>query len=142
MKQSHIEVTERIIERSRPTRSAYLHRVDEMISRKKGPDRLGCANVAHAFAAMPANDKLRIFTEKAPNIGIVTAYNEMLSAHQPYEGFPAIIRDEARKLGATAQVAGGVPAMCDGITQGEAGMELSTTYAARWMKILSKLKLR
>ena len=125
MKQSHIEVTERIIERSRPTRSAYLHRVDEMIKRKKGPDRLGCANVAHAFAAMPANDKLRIFTEKAPNIGIVTAYNEMLSAHQPYEGFPAIIRDEARKLGATAQVAGGVPAMCDGITQGEAGMELS-----------------
>jgi phosphogluconate dehydratase len=125
MKQSHIEVTERIIERSRPTRSAYLHRVDEMITRKKGPDRLGCANVAHAFAAMPANDKLRIFAEKAPNIGIVTAYNEMLSAHQPYEKFPAIIRDEARKLGATAQVAGGVPAMCDGITQGEAGMELS-----------------
>ena len=125
MKQSHIEVTERIIERSRPTRSAYLHRVDEMILRKKGPDRLGCANVAHAFAAMPANDKLRIFAEKAPNIGIITAYNEMLSAHQPYEGFPAIIRDEARKLGATAQVAGGVPAMCDGITQGEAGMELS-----------------
>ena len=125
MKQSHIEVTERIIERSRPTRSAYLQRVDEMITRKKGPDRLGCANVAHAFAAMPANDKLRIFAEKAPNIGIVTAYNEMLSAHQPYEGYPAIIRDEARKLGATAQVAGGVPAMCDGITQGEAGMELS-----------------
>ena len=125
MKQSHIEVTERIIERSRPTRSAYLQRVDEMVARKKGPDRLGCANVAHAFAAMPANDKLRIFSEKAPNIGIVTAYNEMLSAHQPYEGFPAIIRDEARKLGATAQVAGGVPAMCDGITQGEAGMELS-----------------
>ena len=125
MKQSHIEVTERIIERSRPTRSAYLHRVDDMITRKKGPDRLGCANVAHAFAAMPANDKLRIFAEKAPNIGIVTAYNEMLSAHQPYEGYPAIIRDEARKLGATAQVAGGVPAMCDGITQGEAGMELS-----------------
>ncbi len=125
MKQSHIEVTERIIERSRPTRSAYLQRVDEMIARKKGPDRLGCANVAHAFAAMPANDKLRIFAEKAPNIGIVTAYNEMLSAHQPYEGYPAIIRDEARKLGATAQVAGGVPAMCDGITQGEAGMELS-----------------
>jgi phosphogluconate dehydratase len=125
MKQSHIEVTERIIERSRPTRSAYLHRVDEMITRKKGPDRLGCANVAHAFAAMPVNDKLRIFAEKAPNIGIVTAYNEMLSAHQPYVGFPDIIRDEARKLGATAQVAGGVPAMCDGITQGEAGMELS-----------------
>ena len=125
MKQSHIEVTERIIERSRPTRAAYLQRVDEIINRPKGPERLGCANVAHAFAAMPANDKLRIFAEKAPNIGIVTAYNDMLSAHQPYAGYPEIIRDEARKLGATAQVAGGVPAMCDGITQGEAGMELS-----------------
>ena len=125
MKQSHIEVTERIIERSRPTRAAYLQRVDEIINRPKGPERLGCANVAHAFAAMPQNDKLRIFAEKAPNIGIVTAYNDMLSAHQPYAGYPEIIRDEARKLGATAQVAGGVPAMCDGITQGEAGMELS-----------------
>ncbi len=125
MKQSHVEVTERIIERSRPTRSAYLHRVDEIISRPKGPVRLGCANVAHAFAAMPSIDKMRIFAEKAPHIGIVTAYNEMLSAHQPYVGFPDIIRDEARKLGATTQVAGGVPAMCDGITQGEAGMELS-----------------
>ena len=125
MKQSHIEVTERIIERSRPTRAAYLQRVDEFIKRSKGPERLGCANVAHAFAAMPQNDKLRIFAEKAPNIGIVTAYNDMLSAHQPYAGYPEIIRDEARKLGATAQVAGGVPAMCDGITQGEAGMELS-----------------
>ena len=125
MKQSHIEVTERIIERSRPTRSAYLQRVDEIINRPKGPERLGCANVAHAFAAMPQNDKLRIFAEKVPNIGIVTAYNDMLSAHQPYAGYPEIIRDEARKLGATAQVAGGVPAMCDGITQGEAGMELS-----------------
>jgi phosphogluconate dehydratase len=125
MKQSHVEVTERIIERSRPTRGAYLHRVDEMIARKKGPDRLGCANVAHAFAAMPTNDKLRIFAEKSPNIGIVTAYNEMLSAHQPYANYPDLIRDEARKCGATAQVAGGVPAMCDGITQGEAGMELS-----------------
>ncbi len=125
MKQSHVEVTERIIERSRPTRAAYLQRVDEIIKRPKGPDRLGCANVAHAFAAMPQNDKLRIFAEKAPNIGIITAYNDMLSAHQPYAGYPEIIRDEARKLGATAQVAGGVPAMCDGITQGEAGMELS-----------------
>ena len=125
MKQSHIEVTERIIERSRPTRSAYLQRVDAIINRPSGAERLGCANVAHAFAGMPVNDKLRIFTEKAPNIGIVTAYNDMLSAHQPYAGYPEIIRDEARKLGATAQVAGGVPAMCDGITQGEAGMELS-----------------
>ncbi len=125
MKQSHIEVTERIIERSRPTRSAYLNRIDEYLNRAKGPDRLGCANVAHAFAALPQNDKLKIYAEKPAHIGIVTAYNEMLSAHQPYVNYPDIIRDEARKLGATVQVAGGVPAMCDGITQGEPGMELS-----------------
>lgn len=125
MKQSHIEVTERIIEKSRPTRTAYLHRIDEIVNRPRGADRLGCANVAHAFAAMPANDKLRVVVEKAPNIGIVTAYNDMLSAHQPYVTYPDIIRDEAHKYGATVQVAGGVPAMCDGITQGEPGMELS-----------------
>jgi len=125
MKQSHIEVTERIIEKSRPTRAAYLNRLDDIVNRPRGADRLGCANVAHAFAAMPANDKLRVVVEKAPNIGIVTAYNEMLSAHQPYVNYPDIIRDEAHKYGATVQVAGGVPAMCDGITQGEPGMELS-----------------
>lgn len=125
MKQSHIEVTERIIEKSRPTRTAYLHRLDEIVNRPRGADRLGCANVAHAFAAMPANDKLRVVVEKSPNIGIVTAYNEMLSAHQPYVSYPDIIRNEAHKYGATVQVAGGVPAMCDGITQGEPGMELS-----------------
>ncbi len=125
MKQSHIEVTERIIEKSRPTRTAYLNRLDDIVNRPRGADRLGCANVAHAFAAMPANDKLRVVAEKAPNIAIVTAYNEMLSAHQPYVNYPDIIRDEAHKYGATVQVAGGVPAMCDGITQGEPGMELS-----------------
>ena len=125
MKQSHIEVTERIIEKSRPTRTAYLQRIDEIVNRPRGADRLGCANVAHAFAAMPANDKLRVVVEKAPNIGIITAYNDMLSAHQPYVNYPDIIRDEAAKHGATVQVAGGVPAMCDGITQGEPGMELS-----------------
>ena len=125
MKQSHIEVTERIRERSRPTRSAYLNRVDEIIARPRSADRLGCANVAHAFAVLPQNEKLRVVAEKSPHIGIVTAYNEMLSAHQPYENYPAIIRDEARKCGATVQVAGGVPAMCDGVTQGEPGMELS-----------------
>lgn len=125
MKQSHIEVTERIIEVSRPTRTAYLQRLEGIANRKKGADRLGCANVAHAFAAMPANDKFRVVVEKAPNIGIVTAYNEMLSAHQPYVNYPDIIRNEAHKHGATVQVAGGVPAMCDGVTQGEPGMELS-----------------
>lgn len=125
MKQSHIEVTERIIERSRPTRAAYLQRIDTMLSRKKGPDRLGCANVAHAFAALPQNDKLKIYAEKPTHIGVVSAYNEMLSAHQPYARYPDIIRDEAHKHGVTTQMAGGVPAMCDGITQGEPGMELS-----------------
>jgi phosphogluconate dehydratase len=125
MKQSHIEVTERIIEVSRPTRTAYLQRVDEMANRKKSADRMGCANFAHAIAAMPQKEKIRIVAEKAPNIGIVTAYNDMLSAHQPYANYPDIIKNEAYKLGATAQVAGGVPAMCDGITQGEPGMEMS-----------------
>ncbi|MCX8256376.1 MAG: phosphogluconate dehydratase, partial [Beijerinckiaceae bacterium] len=87
--------------------------------------RLGCANQAHAFAAAPANDKARLAVGRTPNLGIVTAYNDMLSAHQPYETYPELIRRAARAAGATAQVAGGVPAMCDGVTQGEAGMELS-----------------
>ena len=125
MKNALLEVTQRIRERSRIPRSAYLARVRQAANRPRGPERLGCANVAHAFAALPANDKLRVVAQRAPNLGVVTAYNDMLSAHQPYEGFPAVIRDEARRLGATAQVAGGVPAMCDGVTQGFPGMELS-----------------
>jgi phosphogluconate dehydratase len=125
MKPAVVEVTQRIRERSAATRAAYLAHVDAAINRARGSDRMGCANVAHAFAALPANDKLKVVSERAPNIGVVTAYNDMLSAHQPYEGFPAVIRDEARKCGATVQVAGGVPAMCDGVTQGLPGMELS-----------------
>ena len=125
MKTVLVEVTQRIRERSADSRAAYLARVDAAVNRPRGVDRLGCANIAHAFAAMPDNDKLRIVAQRAPNIAVVTSYNDMLSAHQPYEGFPAVIRDEARKLGATVQVAGGVPAMCDGVTQGLPGMELS-----------------
>jgi phosphogluconate dehydratase len=125
MKPAIVQVTARIVERSRATRSAYLARVRALASRTRGADRLGCANVAHAFAALPGADKFRVVAERAPNLAIVTAYNDLLSAHQPYEGYPAQIRDEARKLGATAQVAGGVPAMCDGVTQGYPGMELS-----------------
>ena len=125
MNQALVEVTQRIRERSASTRTAYLARVEAAIQRPRGSDRMGCANVAHAFAAMPASDKLRIVAERAPHIGVVTAYNDMLSAHQPYEGFPAVIRDAAHRLGATVQVAGGVPAMCDGVTQGLPGMELS-----------------
>ncbi len=125
MQHNLIEVTERIRERSIPTRHAYLQRLEQMLHRPRGGERMGCANIAHAFAAMPASDKLRIFEEKKPHIGIVTAYNDMLSAHQPYQHYPELIKAEAWIQGATAQVAGGVPAMCDGITQGEAGMELS-----------------
>ena len=118
-------VTQRIQSRSAASRGAYLKRVEALRQRPRGADRMGCANVAHAFAALPGADKFRVVAEKAPNIGIVTAYNDMLSAHQPYESYPALIRETALKLGATAQVAGGVPAMCDGVTQGYAGMELS-----------------
>ena len=125
MKQVVQDITARIRERSAPTRAAYLARIDALIARPRGADRLGCANVAHAFAALPGADKLRIVAEKAPHLGVVTSYNDMLSAHQPYETFPQLIRDEANRCGATAQVAGGVPAMCDGVTQGLPGMELS-----------------
>jgi phosphogluconate dehydratase len=118
-------VTARIRECSRVTRSAYLERLTQTAQRKPGAERLGCANVAHAFAALPINDKFRVVAERAPNIGIVNAYNDILSAHAPMQHYPEIIKVEARKLGATAQVAGGVPAMCDGVTQGTAGMELS-----------------
>src|SRR5205085_8974235 len=117
-------VTRRIRDRSAKTRGAYLERVEQAGNRPRGSDRMGCANVAHAFAALPQDDKLRIVAERAPHVGIVTAYNDMLSAHQPYERFPDVIRDEAHRQGATAQVAGGVPAMCDGVTQGLPGMEL------------------
>lgn len=120
-----LEVTDRIRARSAALRGAYLQRLERLAGRPRGSERMGCANVAHAFAALPANDKLRVVAERAPNVAVVSAYNDMLSAHQPYEGYPAIIRDEARRAGFTAQVAGGVPAMCDGVTQGQPGMELS-----------------
>jgi phosphogluconate dehydratase len=125
MKPAIADVTQRIRERSAAARSAYLARLDKLSQRPRGSDRMGCANVAHAFAALPNDDKFKVVAERAPHIGIVSAYNDMLSAHQPYEQFPAVIRDEARRHGATVQVAGGVPAMCDGVTQGLPGMELS-----------------
>lgn len=126
-------VTRRIQERSASSRGVYLAQLDAAANRKPGADRLGCANVAHAFAAMPDHDKarvtgldkLKIVAEKGPNIGIVNAYNDLLSAHAPLQHYPDLIKSEARKHGATAQVAGGVPAMCDGVTQGTPGMELS-----------------
>ena len=118
-------VTAGICTRSLASRRSYLERLAFAAQRPPAAQRLGCANVAHAFAALPANDKLRVVAERAPNIGIVTAYNDMLSAHAPLQHYPDIIKAEARRLGATAQVAGGVPAMCDGVTQGTPGMELS-----------------
>ena len=128
-------VTARIAQRSQATRAAYLQQLEKAAARKPGADRLGCANVAHAFAAMPAADKSRASgllsipvvsaNERGPNIGVVTAYNDLLSAHAPFQHYPDMVKDEARKWGATAHVAGGVPAMCDGVTQGTPGMELS-----------------
>ncbi len=119
------EVTERIVKRSRDRRRPYLDRIDHTIG--KGPTRkkLGCANFAHGFAACGPEDKHALRDGDAPNLAIVTAYNDMLSAHQPLERFPELIKRAVRAAGGTAQVAGGVPAMCDGVTQGEPGMELS-----------------
>jgi len=118
-------VTARIAERSRTRRSAYLALIDAAARRARSADRMGCANLAHAVAGSPLDDRFKIIAEHAPNIAIVTAYNDMLSAHTPLKNYPDLIKSEARKHGATAQVAGGVPAMCDGVTQGTDGMELS-----------------
>ncbi|MEH6834517.1 MULTISPECIES: phosphogluconate dehydratase [Falsihalocynthiibacter] len=117
-------VTDRIIQRSKPSRDIYLSRM--RLAASEGPRRahLSCGNQAHAYAAM-GDDKDTLAADRAPNLGIVTAYNDMLSAHQPFETYPNQIKEAARSVGATAQVAGGVPAMCDGVTQGQVGMELS-----------------
>jgi phosphogluconate dehydratase len=118
-------VTERIAERSRGSRAAYLERTAAQAGGEPARKRLSCTNLAHGFAASAALDKEALKELRWPNLAIVTAYNDMLSAHQPYERFPGLIRAAARASGATAQVAGGVPAMCDGVTQGQPGMELS-----------------
>ncbi|ALV28166.1 MULTISPECIES: phosphogluconate dehydratase [Pannonibacter] len=119
------EVTERIVKRSHDNRSRYLDRI--RADGGKGPRRstLACGNLAHGFAACTVSDKAALAGDVVPNLGIITAYNDMLSAHQPYETYPELIRQAARDAGAVAQVAGGVPAMCDGVTQGQSGMELS-----------------
>ena len=120
-----LAVTERIRERSRDLRAAYLARMAGQAGGEPARKRLSCTNLAHGFAASEAPDKQALRELRWPNLAIVTAYNDMLSAHQPYERFPGLIRAAARDAGATAQVAGGVPAMCDGVTQGQPGMELS-----------------
>ncbi|MDB5933900.1 MAG: phosphogluconate dehydratase [Massilia sp.] len=118
-------VTDRIIKRSRPSRAAYLAHLDA--ARVQGVQRstLSCTNLAHGFAAFPVNDKLKLKETKKPSIAIVSSYNDMLSAHQPFQYFPEIIKEAVRKVDAVAQFAGGTPAMCDGVTQGQPGMELS-----------------
>ena len=119
------KVTERIIKRSAKSRAAYLKAVEANIRPGPRRKRLSEGNVAHATAACPVLEKTELLGAKWTNIGIVTAYNDMLSAHQPFENYPDLIKHAARRNGATAQVAGGVPAMCDGVTQGQDGMELS-----------------
>ena len=118
-------VTDRIIERSRDERSAYLERIHAAAGQGPTRSRTSCSNLAHAMAAASAIEKQKLAGQDVPNIGIVTAYNDMLSAHQPFENYPEQIRRAAAEYGAVAQVAGGVPAMCDGVTQGEDGMDLS-----------------
>ncbi|WP_322083750.1 phosphogluconate dehydratase [Burkholderia sp. BCC1972] len=119
------KVTERVIARSQSTRSAYLQRIDGAQGKFPARGALSCANLAHGFAGLEGNDKFSIKAIREPNIGIVSSYNEMLSAHAPYKDFPEIIKAAARENGGVAQFAGGVPAMCDGVTQGNPGMELS-----------------
>ncbi|MDE2300954.1 MAG: phosphogluconate dehydratase [Sphingomonadales bacterium] len=117
-------VTQRIIERSAPSRRRYLDLMDREADRHGSRSRMSCSNLAHGFAAS-GEDKPAIAAGRAPNLAIVTAYNDMLSAHQPYGRYPEKMKLWAREVGATMQVAGGVPAMCDGVTQGQDGMELS-----------------
>lgn len=119
------KVTRRVIERSRASRTGYLARMEAMRNEGTARNRLSCSNLAHGFAAAEDKDKSPLSKRQSVNIGIVTAYNDMLSAHQPLGVYPTQIKLAAREVGATAQVAGGVPAMCDGVTQGRAGMELS-----------------
>ncbi|MDQ9169729.1 phosphogluconate dehydratase [Oxalobacteraceae bacterium R-40] len=118
-------VTERISNKSRPYRSAYLKRLEAARTQGVHRSSLSCTNLAHGFAAFPPNDKLVLKQQRAPSVAIVSAYNDMLSAHQPFEYFPRVIKDAVRSAGGVAQFAGGTPAMCDGITQGQPGMELS-----------------
>ena len=118
-------ITERIRQRSKAGRDAYLGRIAGASSRTANRAVLGCGNLAHGFAVCSPSEKIALGGDRVPNLGIITSYNDMLSAHQPFETFPALIKEAAREAGGIAQVAGGVPAMCDGVTQGQPGMELS-----------------
>ncbi len=119
------KITTEITNRSAESRNNYENTISNQKFNQPYRSRLSCGNLAHAYAACDQAGKEKLSTNNSPNIGIVTAYNDMLSAHHPYANYPEIIKSAARKYGATAQVAGGVPAMCDGVTQGQSGMELS-----------------
>lgn len=119
------EVTQRIIERSRGSRDQYLQKISSARQQGVSRTRLSCGNIAHAFAAAEKQDKSVLAVDRGANLAIVSSYNDMLSAHQPFQTYPDIIKAAAREVGAVAQFAGGVPAMCDGVTQGRDGMELS-----------------
>ncbi|MEL0647753.1 phosphogluconate dehydratase [Pseudoalteromonas agarivorans] len=119
------EVTQRVIERSKQTRQDYLDRISHAKKQTRVRAGLGCGNIAHVMAACSSDDKARLKADEQPNLAIINSYNDMLSAHVPYKDYPDLIKDLATKYDATAQVAGGVPAMCDGVTQGRDGMELS-----------------
>jgi phosphogluconate dehydratase len=125
MNKTIIEVTDRIIERSKSNRPNYLESMNLQFNQELKRQNLHCGNLAHAFAGCSSNDKTALAENSLPNIAIVTAYNDMLSAHKVYENYPPMLREFANKHNAVAQVAGGVPAMCDGVTQGQVGMELS-----------------
>jgi len=119
------EITERIIERGKTTRQIYLEQIEAAFQQGVHRSTLNCGNLAHGFAACNQHDKAALAADIVPNLGIITAYNDMLSAHQVYENYPQSIKNYANTFGAVAQVAGAVPAMCDGVTQGQPGMELS-----------------
>jgi len=118
-------ITARIRERSKPGREAYLDRVDRAAAKTANRATLSCGNLAHGFAVCSPSEKADLAGDRVPNLGIITSYNDMLSAHQPFETYPNLIKQAAKEAGGIAQVAGGVPAMCDGVTQGQPGMELS-----------------
>jgi phosphogluconate dehydratase len=119
------QVTERICERSRVNRESYLKHIDQAAATGPSRQSISCSNLAHGVAACSPSDKQSLISGPTANIAIISSYNDMLSAHQPFETYPEVIRRTAHEAGAVAQFAGGVPAMCDGVTQGEAGMELS-----------------
>src|SRR5690554_1735721 len=125
MQPAILTVTNRIIERSRPTRQAYLARMHALRDQEPHRGTLSCGNLAHGFAACQPGDKNTLKLMNQANVAIVSAYNDMLSAHQPYHRFPDVIREAAHGMGSVAQFAGGTPAMCDGVTQGQPGMDLS-----------------